>query len=946
MRLNLGFIRSKVTRRVVWLFFLSALVPITAMAVFSFTYINDLLVEQAYRQLQHAGKLYGMSVLDRLLIIDDKLRILSENLNNTHTHGQDFDLSTTASDRTLGHRHDYDKQIVKLTFEIIPDTSVYTERDDPNSTVKTMLYSKTDGKGNAKIYLRHIVSVLKNHNIATLVAEVNSRFLWGDKDSLPFSSFLCVVEESGTVLFCPHPDRNAFLTKLSKFSEQTESKKLKWTSSEGENLAVAWVLFTKSRFAGQNWKIFTSSPEADALLPLYAFRNFFPGIILFSILVVLLLSMIQVRRSMQPLKQLVTATRRLANYEFGEPVNVKSEDEFKELAESFNIMAVRLKKQFIELKILSEIDHLILTNPDLDVVLARIFDSAKHIIPCDFIAITLPDKTDERVGSVYIKEVAGNKPPHMQKTTIPVGEAENLNNVEDGLLVNLETQTWHILEPLKQHNVVTAQICPIRIDNRLRAIFSLGYRKDSIGEMDEARSARGIIDRLAVALATADRNEKLYHQAHFDDLTGLPNRQLFNDRLEQYIIQAQRKNQRAAVLYIDLDRFKNINDSLGHPSGDNLLQQVAERLRKYVRATDTISRLGGDEFVIVLTNISSPKDVANIAHNIIDAICQPFFILAREIFINLSIGVAMYPEDGKNTKELLAHADAALYHAKESGRGRYMFFEESMNREIVQRIEMETAMRHALARKEFTLYYHPQVDMRSGKIVGVEALIRWHHPELGLVLPDRFITLAEDCGLIEPIGEWVLHTACAQFQDWRSRNIAPTRLAVNISSRQFMQTNFVDIINKAITSSGMHPGELELEITESLLMDERINTKSIFSELAGMGVKLAIDDFGTGYSSLSYLKRFSVHTLKIDRTFIRDIPADRQATTLTLSIIAMAHALNMDVVAEGVETKEQLDVLQANNCNFIQGYYFSKPLPAEKLELLLTQYTSKVSCND
>ena len=935
MKIQSRFLRSKVAKRVVLLFFLSALVPIAAIAFFSLTYVNDLLIEQSYKQLKHSSKLYGMAILDRLLIIDDKLHNLSINLNNA-----DHTVRSSESDRHAGKPgsiglNGYEKQIDALTLEVAPKNSIIHDGNELSADSKSILFSKKNADGITKIYLRRIISI-KNSEVTSVIAEINNQFLWGEKDSLPFSTFLCVINNSNEELFCSHANYDVILANLNKSAGDAESRKLTWEVGDDKYLAVAWDLFVKSNFSGQAWKIIASRPETDALLPLYAFHKIFPLVILFSLLVVLLLSLIQVRRSMVPLERLVEGTRRLANYKFSEPVEVSSQDEFKELADSFNLMAGRLEKQFNALKILSEIDRLILISPDLDVVLARIFDTAYKIISCDYIAITLIDKNDMATGWTHIKENAADRRSTVEKTFIPSNEAEILLANDKFISVDLDSDPWLLLDSMIRYGTKTVHVYRILLDDRLRAIFSLGYRSKAVHNDEESVYVRDIIDRLAVALATADREEKLYQQAHFDFLTGLPNRQLFNDRLDQHIIQAHRKSNRAALLYIDLDRFKNINDSLGHVSGDTLLRQVSERMRNCIRETDTISRLGGDEFVIALSNITSPKDASNVAKNIIDAISLPFIIQSSETFISASIGIAIYPEDGKSNKELLTHADAAMYRAKENGRGRYMFFEDSMNKKILQRIEMETAMRHALRRKEFILHYQPQVDPHNGNIKGVEALIRWNHPQHGLVPPKEFIPLAEECGLIDPIGEWVLETACKQYQTWQKNNIAPGRLAVNISSRQFMRADFVDVINKIITNTGILSQQLELEITESLLLDERINAGSIFSDLAVMGVNLAIDDFGTGYSSLGYLKSFPVNILKIDRTFTKDVPADNQATTLTLSIIAMAHALNMQVVAEGVETKEQLEILRAHKCDFIQGYYFSRPLPAEELVQFLS----------
>ena len=942
MQFNYAFIRSKVARRVIWLFFISALVPIAATAFYSFIYVTDLLVEQSYKQLQSASKLYGMAVLDRLLIVDSKFRKLSENpeivLHTTDT-GLVEQVKKNRSKRNI------DNQIDKLTVEVASTTSMAVTAHASFAENKSTIYSKTGSDGVPRIYLRRDIASSKKNKIVRVVAELNNDFIWGDKDNLPFATFLCVIDATGKVLFCPNSNRDALLQKIRDASERSDPRRLTWVNADGTNLAVAWDLFIKSNFSGADWKIISSRPEADALLPVYAYQKIFPLVILFSFLTVLLLSMIQVRRIMLPLEQLVSATRRLARYEFDKKVEVSSKDEFKELGDSFNTMAGRLEKQFNTLRVLSDIDHLILTYPDLDVVLANIFDMAHKIVSCDFIVITLLESPYANSGWTYIKEVTGNKPPYLEKAEIPIAEISRLQEQEDVELLDLKKESLQHLAPVVKHGVMTAQVGPILIDGSLRAIFSLGYRAETIGAVEDVGLVRDIIDRLAVALATADRDEKLYRQAHFDFLTGLPNRQLFNDRLEQHIIHARRKQERAAVLYIDLDRFKNINDSLGHASGDKLLRKVSERMANCVRETDTVSRLGGDEFVVLLSNVSSPKDAGYITEHIISEISKPYIISGREIFINASVGIVIYPEDGKDTKELLAHADAAMYHAKESGRGRYKFFEESMNTEIVRRIEMETAMRHALERDEFCLYYQPQIDLGSGKVKAIEALIRWNHPELGLVMPGKFVPLAEECGLIEPIGEWVLEAACTQFQVWRQQGIAPEKLAVNISSRQFMRDNFIDVIGRTIDKTKILPQELELEITESLLLNESINTKSMFDKLAEMGVQLAIDDFGTGYSSLSYLKRFSVHTLKIDRAFTRDIPADEQATTLTLSIIAMAHALNMDVVAEGVETREQLVLLREHQCDCVQGFFFSKPLPVPEVTRYLAEQDNESTSN-
>jgi diguanylate cyclase (GGDEF)-like protein/PAS domain S-box-containing protein len=413
--------------------------------------------------------------------------------------------------------------------------------------------------------------------------------------------------------------------------------------------------------------------------------------------------------------------------------------------------------------------------------------------------------------------------------------------------------------------------------------------------------------------------------AEHDFLTGLPSRALLIDRLERAIAAAQRNNSQLAVLFIDLDHFKNVNDTLGHSIGDKLLQCVAERLSRMVRSVDTVSRQGGDEFVIMLAEVGNIAQLARIADNVMKEIALPYQIDGHEFNLTSSIGISIYPEDGKDIDTLLKNADVAMYHAKGNGRNDYQFFSKEMNARIVERLTLESTLRKAIDRKEFILLYQPEMDIATGRTIGAEALIRWRHPESGLLLPASFISVAEDCGLIVPIGDWVLRTACQQARAWASMG-SPMVVAVNLSFAQFRQKNLLQSVSDALQFTGLEPQYLELEITESILIDEAETTLNTLNALRQMGIKLAIDDFGTGYSSLSYLKRFSIDKLKIDQSFIRDISVAPQETAIINAIIAMAKSLNLKVIAEGVETAEQFSFLQSHGCDEYQGYYSSQAL--------------------
>jgi diguanylate cyclase (GGDEF)-like protein len=431
--------------------------------------------------------------------------------------------------------------------------------------------------------------------------------------------------------------------------------------------------------------------------------------------------------------------------------------------------------------------------------------------------------------------------------------------------------------------------------------------------------------------------ERLNYLANFDPLTDLPNRTLLYDRLGQAMTRAPWHKRSVAVLFLDLDRFKNINDTLGHAFGDLLLKAVAERLTRCVREGDTVARLGGDEFVLILDDLAQPGDILLVAQKILGALSSPFNLEGRELFITTSIGIALYPDDGKDYETLLKNADTAMYRAKEQGKNNYQLYSPALNAKASERLALENSLRRALERGEFLLHYQPIVDLATGSVIAVEALVSWIRPNVGMISPAEFISLAEETGLIIPVGEWVLRTACTQNKACQSAGLSPICVAVNLSARQFQRQDLAKTIADAIDKIGLDPKYLELELTESIIMKNAEITAATLRRLDALGIEISVDDFGTGYSSLSYLKRFPVTTLKIDGTFIRDITTDLDDKAIVTAIITLAHSLKLKVVAEAVETEEQLQFLRSLHCDQIQGYLFSKPLPAEEMTQLLAQ---------
>jgi diguanylate cyclase (GGDEF)-like protein len=443
--------------------------------------------------------------------------------------------------------------------------------------------------------------------------------------------------------------------------------------------------------------------------------------------------------------------------------------------------------------------------------------------------------------------------------------------------------------------------------------------------------------------------ERIRHLAYYDGLTQLPNRHLFLENVTQALNQARRHDRVLGVLSMDLDQFKRINDTLGHSTGDRLLKEVAARLREGLRAHDTvahgegelgIARLGGDEFCILLNEIGQFHDAAKIARRIVESFTQPVVIDGNELFVTTSIGIALFPVDGEDAETLLKNADAAMYHAKSQGRNNYQFYGRAMNARALEKLAMESLLRKAIERSEFELHFQPKLDLRNGCIAGAEALIRWRHPELGMVPPGDFIPLAEESGLIVAIGEWVLEATCRQSLEWQRAGLPAVPIAVNISSPHFRHSGLLPTVARVLQESGLPARLLEVEVTESMLMADLKATLGTLHRLKDMGLRLSIDDFGTGYSSLAYLKRFPLDALKVDRSFVKDTPGAADDAAITSAIIAMAHSLKLEVVAEGVETRAQLAFLRARGCEYAQGYLISRPVAAPDLARLLAQAES------
>ena len=532
------------------------------------------------------------------------------------------------------------------------------------------------------------------------------------------------------------------------------------------------------------------------------------------------------------------------------------------------------------------------------------------------------------------------------------GDVQDLLEGPDALsLIGAEQSIPPYLKPLREQGAVTAFVLPLRYQHQLIGVIALGDREDSTLPEECRLQARRLADQAAVALTNARMLEQVRTLAFVDSLTGLPNRHSCKERLGQALDDARRDQTLVAAFFIDLDHFSRINDTLGHEAGDQLLQQVALRLRSSCRGRDDqvspaaemlapeVARLGGDEFTVIMPGLLDARDAGKLARRILSSLAHPIHVAGQEVFVNASIGIAVYPFDGDDLETLLMHADTAMYKAKEQGGSCYQNFSRSMNATALHRLTLENDLRRALLREEFELHYQPIVDAQTGAVNGAEALVRWRHPDLGLLLPSEFVPLAEENGLIVPLGEWVLKTACAQNRRWQDAGLPPIRVHANLSSRQLKRT-LAETVARVLEATALEPRYLGLELTESVLVHHAKEGTDTLHALRAMGLHLAVDDFGTGYSSFSYLKHFPLDTLKIDRSFVHEITSHPDDAAITIAITAMGHALGLRVVAEGVETEEQRNLLRRQGCDEMQGYLFSRPVCAEEFAQLITSDAS------
>ncbi len=943
-RLSDALFSSKFARRIFLLFVSAAIVPVVVIALVSFIHVSSQLHEQSYEQSRQTSKAVGMEFFRRLSMASTELERIAEGMRFNPAGS----IKSLQDIRNIRLQNLTELAIMKESGNITHLQGVLdqvpilaSKQQEALVLGKTVIFTHHN-KDNAIEVL--MVRPVAQRDLAkgVLIGRVSPDFLWSVSGLLTSSTELVVLGPSHDMLFNSQPLSSSLVPTLAPLLDKSISGHFEWLSDGFVYLASYWSIFTDPGFSIPYLVIVVSQPEADVLEPIVGFRTIYIPILILAVLAMSLVAARQIRKRMAPLVILHNATRSIARGDFDHQVHIASDDEFAQLGEAFNSMAIKLEKQFASLATMAEIDRLILSSFDARYIIDTVLGRAGELTPCAVAAmLELVDEENSAARISVRPNTAAARTVELRVQLSPE-ESQTLCANPSSFLIDHAVELPTYLVPLtRDADRHTFLLFPMFIMKRLAAVLILGYAKRYASSGFNEGQLRKLADHVAVALSNANWEERLYHQAHYDALTNLPNRALLKDRLEQAIARAQRNKSYVGVIFLDLDRFKLVNDSLGHDVGDRLLNNTARLLVSTVRSVDTVVRFGGDEFVIIIPDIAPKGDVGfelgGIADKIISATGGEFSIGDHKVHSEMSIGIALYPKDGETAEELVKNADTAMYHAKEQGRDRYEFFAPELNEAALHRLNLEQELRRALDNNEFFILYQSKVDTRSGTLVGAEALIRWRHPEKGIVLPLEFISVAEESGLIRPIGDWVLSTVCHQLKVWREAGFPAIRVAVNVAPRQFRENNFPVKVAEILQSTQLDPAMLELEVTEGSLMEDIDDAIEKLNTLNVMGVHLSIDDFGTGYSSLSYLRQLPIHSLKIDQSFVMNMKADQSTQAIVASTIYLAHQLGLAVVAEGVETEEQRQLLQTWRCDVLQGHLISKPLACDQYEKLLAK---------
>ncbi len=874
-----GGLGTRVAARTFALFCLCAIVPIVVSAIVADRIVRTKLRDDAATRLVSTSKSYGLLVFERL-------RQTDEALSGIAALGL-ADKLPLADIRSFRSSH---FEVV----DVVADDATSAAGPDARPIMLSLHGTQ----------VRLTVVLERGSRRLRITAALDSAYLWNPDAVYLDSMRICVHGPNAEPLQCVGEEGMA------------------QAGDTARSLAGEWSLFLAPRYGAASWLVRTEQPASVALKALTSFERTLPIVTLIGIGIAFLLSIVQLRRSHRPLALLTEAVEHMGRRGARRHVAIDSKDEYGNLAQAFNRMTSSLARQFELFRTLAQIDRMILEDPPTDILVEKILPALPSLLRAPAVAVAVAAR-DAGPITIWWSSSAATAVKHLETDAFTL----------DALIGRVDIRNPALTELGTLGNPRLLYGLPIEVEGNLRGALLLA---DPESRGSSTRHARAFARRFAVALGSQRRRAALLKQAYYDDLTGLPNRQLFKDRLEREIAHARRTQTQIALIYIDLDRFKNVNDSMGHSAGDALLRGVSEQLVSQLRESDTLARLGGDEFVVIAP--APQEQPAHVLAERLQAVLrEPIVVLGATCFAQASIGLAVYPQDGTDVESLLRSADIAMYRSKAAGPGGITYFEEAMNLDAQRRLLVEQRLRVALRCGDLGVEFQAKVNLNDGSLGGFEALARWNDSQLGVVSPVEFIAVAEDCGLINELGAWVLNEACSTYRKLREQGIDLGQVSVNVSMRQLRDDRLVNEVRDALLRHDMTAEALEIEVTESSLAGNQREVSGLLETLRRMGVRIAIDDFGTGYSSMSVLSELPTDALKIDRSFVMESASRSTSRSVVEAIITIAHLLGKSTVAEGVETSEQVRTLRELGCDFAQGYFFAKPVPAEELPAVIAR---------
>jgi diguanylate cyclase (GGDEF)-like protein len=910
---------------------LAMLIPVAALLLALLPRIENLINPLPRDRLDQQARTIGARTVERLTAADNLLRLVS-----TDVGLQDTSIAISSS-TVLGAFSNVGLLVGGGAPIVLKGTAPTLETLDGKTLAhlasgQTALITARAGTSARPTLVRAVNSSDHDHS-GLLVAELSPEYLWHSADTTSSHYSVCIADAASRPVFCqPFSTSSAMVSPAQGFATLPTSG-IDGTTSAAQLAGTSRIELGKAFGAG-DWIVSVAEHRSNSIFP--TDRSAISYMIAGMAAVVLSLMMAwQLARRKTKLSPAAatpaigrSATRLV-------PPSVAKQTKTKSVKTDGEADAT--DQTTLVLHLLSEIDRAILSGATFDRIIESNLDRIRAILPGDAAALALLDREKPTLCKMILIGADGGRQDFPLEHALDARSTGKLASIPDGEWFDSDAEDA-LLAPLQKVGMSRCFLVPVFRDGVPAGALVIASKAAQSLEKGERGLARDIAQRLGVAYTATARGQELLFHSLYDSTTELPNRKFFENRLEEEIARARRESRALALLLVDLDKFKEVNDSYGHEAGDILLEEASARLKTCLRTEDLVARIGSDEFAVLLPSISQGADIANVAKKLIDTLSESYLIQGRGHHLTASVGVAMFPKDGNSGRALLSGADFAMHAAKRRGGATYSTYEVQSNEQAQDRTSLTNDLRQAIVKRELVLYFQPQIDLRRGGIVGVEALVRWQHPTRGLIMPADFITIAEQSGLIEQVGDFVRREASTQFRAWESEGNAPMRISINVSSRELRGDDFLEKVENTLLTSGLRPFSLELEITESLLLEHSDHVLAVLKALSDKGVRIAIDDFGTGYSSMAYLKNIPFHVLKIDRFFVKDIGTEDGSDSIVHAIIGVAQGLGKEIVSEGIETEAQRAFLAENGCDLAQGYLWSPPVPADEFAAFVRKW--------